>query len=110
MADIRCYSDVTIIRERENNAMIFQCKRVYDPAERAMVIAYGRPPLAAPGGIKKTDLALDEWDQEITPSTELRKAFRRRSRRFATFREQYLQNWRNTSKKESGWRTWPNSR
>ena len=41
-------------------------------------------------GIKKTDLALDEWDKEITPSTELRKAFHGEVVDFATFREQYL--------------------
>lgn len=42
-----------------------------------------------PRGIKKTDLAHDEWDKEITPSTELRKAFHEVVD-FATFREQYL--------------------
>lgn len=48
----------------------------------------GRPPLAA--WYQKTDLALDEWDKEITPSTELRKAFHGEVVDFATFREQYL--------------------
>ena len=68
--------------------MNIQCKRVYDPAEQSdgYRILVDR---LWPRGIKKTDLALDEWDKEITPSTELR----------------------NTSKKESGWRTSPkNSR
>ena len=55
--------------------MNIQCKRVYDPAEQSdgYRILVDR---LWPRGIKKTDLALDEWDKEITPSTELRKAFR----------------------------------
>ncbi len=56
---------------------------------RAMVIAYWST-ASVPRGIKKTDLALDEWDKEITPSTELRKAFHGEVVDFATFREQYL--------------------
>ena len=53
--------------------MNIQCKRVYDPAEQSdgYRILVDR---LWPRGIKKTDLALDEWDKEITPSTELRKA------------------------------------
>ena len=52
--------------------MNIQCKRVYDPAEQSdgYRILVDR---LWPRGIKKTDLALDEWDKEITPSTELRK-------------------------------------
>ncbi|EFW7099338.1 DUF488 domain-containing protein, partial [Klebsiella pneumoniae] len=54
--------------------MNIQCKRVYDPAEQSdgYRVLVDR---LWPRGIKKTDLALDEWDKEITPSTELRKAF-----------------------------------
>lgn len=90
--------------------MNIQCKRVYDPAEQSdgYRVLVDR---LWPRGIKKTDLALDEWDKEITPSTELRKAFHGEVVDFATFREQYLAERRNTSKKESGWRTSPkNSR
>ena len=52
--------------------MNIQCKRVYDPAEQSdgYRVLVDR---LWPRGIKKTDLALDEWDKEITPSTELRK-------------------------------------
>ncbi|TGB66947.1 DUF488 domain-containing protein [Escherichia sp. E4736] len=69
--------------------MNIQCKRVYDPAEqgdgyRVLVDRLW------PRGIKKTDLALDEWDKTITPSTELRKAFHGKVIDFETFREQYL--------------------
>lgn len=69
--------------------MNIQCKRVYDPAEQSdgYRILVDR---LWPRGIKKTDLALDEWDKEITPSTELRKAFHGEVVDFATFREQYL--------------------
>lgn len=55
---------------------------------RAMVIAYWST--ASGHAVSKTDLALDEWDKEITPSTELRKAFHGEVVDFATFREQYL--------------------
>lgn len=45
--------------------MNIQCKRVYDPAEQSdgYRILVDR---LWPRGIKKTDLALDEWDKEIT--------------------------------------------
>lgn len=68
--------------------MNIQCKRVYDPAEQSdgYRILVDR---LWPRGIK-TDLALDEWDKEITPSTELRKAFHGEVVDYATFREQYL--------------------
>lgn len=55
---------------------------------RAMVIAYWST--ASGRAVSKTDLALDEWDKEITPSTELRKAFHGEVVDYATFREQYL--------------------
>ncbi len=69
--------------------MNIQCKRVYDAAEqgdgyRVLVDRLW------PRGIKKTDLALDEWDKTITPSTELRKAFHGEVIDFESFREQYL--------------------
>ncbi len=69
--------------------MNIQCKRVYDPAEQSdgYRVLVDR---LWPRGIKKTDLALDEWDKEITPSTELRKAFHGEVVDFTTFREQYL--------------------
>ena len=63
--------------------MNIQCKRVYDPAEQSdgYRVLVDR---LWPRGIKKTDLALDEWDKEITPSTELRKAFHGEVVDFAT--------------------------
>ena len=53
--------------------MNIQCKRVYDPAEQSdgYRVLVDR---LWPRGIKKTDLALDEWDKEITPSTDLTAA------------------------------------
>ncbi len=64
--------------------MNIQCKRVYDPAEQSdgYRVLVDR---LWPRGIKKTDLALDEWDKEITPSTELRKAFHGEAIDFAHF-------------------------
>ena len=87
--------------------MNIQCKRVYDPAEQSdgYRVLVDR---LWPRGIKKTDLALDEWDKEITPSTE---PFTAKSSILQPFASNILQNWRNTSKKESGWQTSPkNSR
>ncbi len=52
----------------------------------------GRPPLAA--WYQKNRLALDEWDKEITPSTELRKAFTAKSSILQPFASNILQNWR----------------
>lgn len=91
--------------------MNIQCKRVYDPAEQSdgYRVLVDR---LWPRGIKKTDLALDEWDKEITPSTGAAQSLSRRSRPILQpFASNILQNWRNTSKKESGWQTSPkNSR
>ncbi len=69
--------------------MNIQCKRVYDPAEQSdgYRVLVDR---LWPRGIKKTDLALDEWDKEITPSTKMPEAFHGEVVDFATFREQYL--------------------
>ncbi|MGP0800894.1 DUF488 domain-containing protein, partial [Escherichia coli] len=65
--------------------MNIQCKRVYDPAEQSDGYRV-RVDRLWPRGIKKTDLALDEWDKEITPSTERRKALHGEVVDFATFR------------------------
>ncbi|HCY92915.1 MAG TPA: DUF488 domain-containing protein [Escherichia coli] len=69
--------------------MNIQCKRVYDPAEQSdgYRVLVDR---LWPRGIKKTDLALDEWAHEITQSTELRKAFHDEVVDSATLREHYL--------------------
>ena len=42
-----------------------------------------------PRGTKKVDLEFDEWNKEITPSTELRKWFDHKSERFDQFTELY---------------------
>lgn len=68
--------------------MNIQCKRVYDPAEesdgyRVLVDRLW------PRGIKKADLVLDEWVKELTPSTELRKAFHAETLDFHHFTELY---------------------
>ena len=68
--------------------MNIQCKRVYDPAEQSdgYRVLVDR---LWPRGIKKTDLALDEWNKEITPSTELRRWFDHKPERFDQFTELY---------------------
>ena len=42
-----------------------------------------------PRGIKKTDLAFNEWNKTLTPSSELRKAFHAELIDFSHFSEQY---------------------
>lgn len=42
-----------------------------------------------PRGIKKEDLALDEWLKELAPSTELRKWFGHEPKRWAEFQKRY---------------------
>ena len=68
--------------------MKIQCKRVYDPADQSdgYRVLVDR---LWPRGIKKTDLACDEWDKALTPSTELRKAFHSEAIDFTHFSEQY---------------------
>ena len=44
-----------------------------------------------PRGLSKTDLSFDEWDKEITPSTELRKWFAHKEERYAEFTKRYIQ-------------------
>ena len=64
------------------------CKRVYEPAskEDGYRILVDR---LWPRGIKKADLAYDEWCKILTPSTELRKEFHGEAIDFATFRTRY---------------------
>ncbi|WP_026727662.1 DUF488 domain-containing protein [Flavobacterium denitrificans] len=44
-----------------------------------------------PRGMKKEDLHFDEWDQEITPSPELRKWFAHKEERYKEFSKRYLE-------------------
>lgn len=67
---------------------MIQCKRVYEaPAEndgyRVLVDRLW------PRGIKKSDLAYDEWCKDVTPSTELRKALHSQRLDFTHFIEAY---------------------
>jgi len=67
---------------------MIQCKRAYDPAERDDGYRILVDKLW-PRGIKKTDLACDEWCKALTPSTELRKAYHGEVIDFATFSKSY---------------------
>ncbi|GAB1404078.1 MAG: DUF488 domain-containing protein [Lentimicrobiaceae bacterium] len=44
-----------------------------------------------PRGISKEDAALDEWNKELSPSTELRKWFDHTPERFEEFSRRYRQ-------------------
>ncbi|HEX4502251.1 MAG TPA: DUF488 domain-containing protein [Scandinavium sp.] len=67
---------------------MIQCKRVYDAAaqEDGYRVLVDR---LWPRGIKKENLAYDEWCKTLTPSTELRKAFHGEAIDFASFSELY---------------------
>lgn len=67
---------------------MIQCKRVYDdPAEsdgyRVLVDRLW------PRGMKKSDLACDEWCKNVAPSTALRKAFHAQMLDFDHFDKAY---------------------
>ncbi|WP_433689651.1 DUF488 domain-containing protein [Kosakonia cowanii] len=78
---------------------MIQCKRVYDAASkedgyRALVDRLW------PRGIKKVDLAYDEWCKTLAPSTELRKAFHGEAIDFAAFKKSYREELK--AQKEAG--------
>ena len=82
--------------------MNIQCKRVYDPAEQSdgYRILVDRLWPRGMSGIKKS-----------RRQRNCAKPFTAKSSIMQPFASNILQNWRNTSKKESGWRTSPkNSR
>lgn len=67
---------------------MIQCKRVYEQAssEDGYRILVDR---LWPRGVKKTDLAFDEWCKALTPSSKLRKAYHGETIDFAAFSEAY---------------------
>lgn len=67
---------------------MIQLKRAYDPVEpsdgyRILVDRIW------PRGVSKEKLKLDAWDKDITPTTEIRKAFHHDPEKFAWFKEKY---------------------
>ena len=64
-------------------------KRAYEPAaqEDGYRVLVER---LWPRGIRKENLALDEWQKEIAPSTELRKWFSHDPERWSEFKQRYL--------------------
>ncbi|MFH2243635.1 DUF488 domain-containing protein [Enterobacter sichuanensis] len=67
---------------------MIQCKRVYEQAspEDGYRVLVDR---LWPRGVKKTDLAYDEWCKALAPSNELRKAFHSETLDFAAFSQAY---------------------
>jgi uncharacterized protein YeaO (DUF488 family) len=69
---------------------VVKLKRVYEPKSRGD----GYRVLVErlwPRGIRKEDLALDEWRKEVAPSGELRKWFGHDPTRWPEFKLRYLQ-------------------
>ena len=67
---------------------MIQCKRVYEqagPGDGYRVLV----DKLWPRGVKKTDLAYDEWCKALTPSNELRKAFHSETIDFSAFIQAY---------------------
>lgn len=69
---------------------MIQCKRVYDAANEddGYRILVDR---LWPRGIKKSDLAYDEWCKTLAPSNTLRKAFHSETIDFTSFSQAYQQ-------------------
>ena len=69
--------------------MDVRLKRVYEPAKRSdgyrVLIDRLRP-----RGVSRERAALDEWDPELAPSTELRTWFGHDPGRFEEFRRRYV--------------------
>lgn len=67
---------------------MIQCKRVYEDAapDDGYRVLIDR---LWPRGIKKEDLAYDEWCKNLTPSAELRKAYHGEVIDFPTFCQHY---------------------
>ncbi|MOA06498.1 hypothetical protein D3C78_1261350 [compost metagenome] len=67
---------------------MIQCKRVYDAANEddGYRILVDR---LWPRGIKKSDLAYDEWCKTLSPSSALRKAFHSETIDFISFSQAY---------------------
>lgn len=65
-----------------------QIKRVYDEASKAdgYRVLVDR---LWPRGMKKEDAALDEWNKDVAPSTELRKWFDHKADKFEEFARRY---------------------
>jgi uncharacterized protein YeaO (DUF488 family) len=83
---------------------MIQCKRVYEQASpddgyRVLVDRLW------PRGVKKTDLAYDEWCKTLTPSNELRKAFHSETIDFAPSVRPIGKSWRSKDE-ECVWRRW----
>ncbi|ALV21207.1 MAG: DUF488 domain-containing protein [Carnobacterium sp.] len=68
---------------------MLRMKRVYEEAEKAdhYRILVDR---IWPRGLSKEKANLDEWEKEIAPSTELRKAFNHDPKKFDQFKKDYL--------------------
>lgn len=68
--------------------MDIKIKRVYEPAspDDGMRLLVDR---LWPRGIKKVDLAFDDWAKCLTPSTEARKAFGHKAENLETFAGRY---------------------
>jgi len=74
-------------------------KRAYEPASRAD----GYRVLVErlwPRGIRKEELALDEWRKEVAPSGELRKWFGHDPGRWREFKVRYLKELKETAASE----------
>lgn len=77
--------------------MEVQIARVYDVTDRdsGYRVLVDR---VWPRGMKKSSLQLDEWRQELAPSSELRKWFGHDRERWDEFRRRYLEELKEHSK------------
>lgn len=88
---------------------MIQCKRVYEQASpddgyRVLVDRLW------PRGVKKTDLAHDEWCKTLTPSNALRQEYHSEAIDFATFSKAYQEELAQHKDEEGVLRRWHKSR
>jgi len=75
--------------EESGKAMPVAVKRVYEPVSRsdgARVLV----DRLWPRGLRKTEIALDDWLRDLAPSDALRKWFHAQPERWLLFRKRYL--------------------
>lgn len=87
------------------NKLDIRIKRAYEPASRSD----GRRVLVDrlwPRGVSKEEAAIDAWEKEVAPSTELRKWFGHDPANFSRFRESYREELRHHKRDLKELRRW----
>ncbi|AXI79049.1 DUF488 domain-containing protein [Peterkaempfera bronchialis] len=84
----------------KNSTKTITCRRIYEEASprdgvRVLVDRIW------PRGVRKEDAHLDEWLQDVAPSTDLRHWFAHRPERFSEFRRRYQNELQNPERQQA---------